>query len=118
MVEVMEQLRTKLDANTLVFFANGSLIPGKGGGAAAILTNTQTMKTTYVGKDSIIIHFETELMALYLCQKLLFKNIINYGPPQPISPQERHSTKVEDSWPTLDNKSLQQHPELGPVLPS
>ncbi|MBW0516041.1 hypothetical protein O181_055756 [Austropuccinia psidii MF-1] len=82
-VEVTKQLKTKLDTNTLVFFANGSLILGRGGGAAAILTNTQTAKMTYVRKDSIITNFETELMALLLCQELLAKHITIYDPPQP-----------------------------------
>ncbi|MBW0511612.1 hypothetical protein O181_051327 [Austropuccinia psidii MF-1] len=57
----------------------------KAGGAVAILTNTQSVKTTYVGGDSIIKNFETELMALLLCQKLLTKHINRYGLPQAIA---------------------------------
>ncbi|MBW0461209.1 hypothetical protein O181_000924 [Austropuccinia psidii MF-1] len=82
--EVTNHVKDKLANNNLVFFADGSPIPGKGGGSAAILTNTQTVKTTYVGGDSIITNFKTELMALLLCQELLTKHISTYGPPQAI----------------------------------
>ncbi|MBW0490158.1 hypothetical protein O181_029873 [Austropuccinia psidii MF-1] len=66
--EVTKKVKGELANNNLVFFADGSLILAKGGGSAAILTNTQTVKTTYVGGDSIITNFEAELMALLLCQ--------------------------------------------------
>ncbi|MBW0494383.1 hypothetical protein O181_034098 [Austropuccinia psidii MF-1] len=83
--KVLEQIETELAANTLVLFSDGSLILGKGGGAAAILTNMQKRKITYVGGDSIITNFETELMALFLFQQLLVKHIITHGPPQAIA---------------------------------
>ncbi|MBW0572027.1 hypothetical protein O181_111742 [Austropuccinia psidii MF-1] len=83
--EITQQVKGELADNNLAFFADGSLIPGKGGGAPAILTNTQTVKTTYVGGDSIITNLETELMVLLLCQELLTKHINTYGPPQAIA---------------------------------
>ncbi|MBW0521293.1 hypothetical protein O181_061008 [Austropuccinia psidii MF-1] len=79
--ELEKQMNTKLTSDTLVFFADGSLIPRKGGGAVVIPTNTQATKTKHVGRDSIITNFETELMALLLCQELLSKQINTYGPP-------------------------------------
>ncbi|MBW0513837.1 hypothetical protein O181_053552 [Austropuccinia psidii MF-1] len=83
--EVTSQLKDKIANNTLVFFSNGSLILGKGGGAAAILTKTQSVKTTYVGGDSIVTNFETELTALLLFQNLLTKHINKYSQPQAIA---------------------------------
>ncbi|MBW0468738.1 hypothetical protein O181_008453 [Austropuccinia psidii MF-1] len=73
--KVPEQVKCEMDENSLVFFADGSLIPGKGGGAAATLANTQTKQTTYVGRNSIITNFETELMPLFLYSQAALKSI-------------------------------------------
>ncbi|MBW0499574.1 hypothetical protein O181_039289 [Austropuccinia psidii MF-1] len=82
--EVTRQVKNKIANQILVFFANGSLILGKSGGATAILTNTQSVKTTYVGGDSILTNFETELTALLLCHNLLSKHINKYGQPKAV----------------------------------
>ncbi|MBW0482641.1 hypothetical protein O181_022356 [Austropuccinia psidii MF-1] len=83
--KVLEQMKTELSEHSLVFFTDGSLIPGKGGGAAAILVNTQRSTSTYVGKNSNTTSFETELMALHLLQDLLLEHIKNLGPPPAIA---------------------------------
>ncbi|MBW0556698.1 hypothetical protein O181_096413 [Austropuccinia psidii MF-1] len=84
-VKIPEQITEELKAGTLVLFANGSLIPDKGGGAAAILTNTSKKIITYVGRDSIVTNFKTEMMALSLCQELLSNYINDYGFPPAVA---------------------------------
>ncbi|MBW0529835.1 hypothetical protein O181_069550 [Austropuccinia psidii MF-1] len=69
--KISEKMSVELEAGTLILFVHGSLIPGKGGGAASILTNTSSKKVTYVGRDSVVTKFESELVALSLCQELL-----------------------------------------------
>ncbi|MBW0488981.1 hypothetical protein O181_028696 [Austropuccinia psidii MF-1] len=69
--KISEKMSVELEAGTLKLFVHGSLIPGKGGGVAEILTNTSSKKVTYFGRDSVVTNFETELVALSLCQELL-----------------------------------------------
>ncbi|MBW0469146.1 hypothetical protein O181_008861 [Austropuccinia psidii MF-1] len=122
--EIIKQIKSELTTNTLVFFTDGSLFPGKGGGAAAILMNTQTKKSAYVGKDSIITNFETELIAIFLCQELLTDYIRTFGPPsccnllqQPSSPQGNHLAKKECPRTILNNKNIQQLPNQTLLVP-
>ncbi|MBW0544884.1 hypothetical protein O181_084599 [Austropuccinia psidii MF-1] len=45
--EIINQLMSEEAAQSLIIFADGSLIPGKGGGAAAVVMNTRWNKTSY-----------------------------------------------------------------------
>ncbi|MBW0531348.1 hypothetical protein O181_071063 [Austropuccinia psidii MF-1] len=63
------------------FFSDGPPLTRQGGGAVAMLVNTRKELTTYVGKDTLITNFETELMALLLCQVLLQEHINLHGYP-------------------------------------
>ncbi|MBW0499329.1 hypothetical protein O181_039044 [Austropuccinia psidii MF-1] len=83
--EITNQLITEEAAQSLIIFADGSLIPGKGGGAAAVVMNTRQNKTSYVGRDSIITNFETELTALSLCQDLLAEHIDTHSAPPAVA---------------------------------
>ncbi|MBW0503835.1 hypothetical protein O181_043550 [Austropuccinia psidii MF-1] len=83
--EKTNQLMSKEAAQSLIIFADSSLIPGKGGGAAAVVMNTRWDKTSYVGRDSIITNFETELTALSLCQDLLAQHIDGHSAPPTVA---------------------------------
>ncbi|MBW0520159.1 hypothetical protein O181_059874 [Austropuccinia psidii MF-1] len=75
------QVKEEIQKGTLVFFSDGSLLTRERGGAAAMLVNTGKELTAYVGKDTLITNFETELMALLLCQVLLQEHIDLHGYP-------------------------------------
>ncbi|MBW0488302.1 hypothetical protein O181_028017 [Austropuccinia psidii MF-1] len=75
------QVKEEVQKGTLTFFSDGSLLPRQGGGAAAKLVNTGKEITTYVGKDTLLTNFKTELMALLLCQVLLQEHINTHGYP-------------------------------------
>ncbi|MBW0463296.1 hypothetical protein O181_003011 [Austropuccinia psidii MF-1] len=75
------QVKEEIQKGTLTFFSDGSLLARQGGGAAAKLVNTRKEITTYVRRDTFITNFETELMALLLCQVLLQEHINTHGYP-------------------------------------
>ncbi|MBW0572095.1 hypothetical protein O181_111810 [Austropuccinia psidii MF-1] len=76
-----------------------------------MLVNTQRSMTTYAGKDSIITNFETELMALHLCQDLILNHIRNFGPPPAI-------TIFLDSQAALKNTALPKKKSPGQLITS
>ncbi|MBW0474081.1 hypothetical protein O181_013796 [Austropuccinia psidii MF-1] len=73
------QVKNKLMNNTLVLFSNGSLLPQKGGESAAIFVNMGKEKSVYIGKETLITNFESELTALLLFQELIHNYITIQG---------------------------------------
>ncbi|MBW0592820.1 hypothetical protein O181_132535 [Austropuccinia psidii MF-1] len=64
---IPSQVERLIEEGTLTFFTDGSLIPGKGGGEAALLANDGMELSTYAGHNTLLTNFNTELIALHLC---------------------------------------------------
>ncbi|MBW0530091.1 hypothetical protein O181_069806 [Austropuccinia psidii MF-1] len=64
---IPSQVERLIEEGTLTFFTDGSLIPGKGGGEAALLANGGMELSTYAGNDTCLTNFNTELIDLHLC---------------------------------------------------
>ncbi|MBW0515027.1 hypothetical protein O181_054742 [Austropuccinia psidii MF-1] len=82
---IASQVERLIEDGALTFFTDGSLIPGKGGGAAVLLANDGTELRTYVGHVNLLTNFDTELIALHLCIDMINTRIENGSNPKGIA---------------------------------
>ncbi|MBW0518934.1 hypothetical protein O181_058649 [Austropuccinia psidii MF-1] len=65
------QLLKETEKHSIIIFTDGSLIPGQGAGAAALLTNTNRNKSCFIGTTASVSNFEAELMGIQLAADLI-----------------------------------------------